>query len=111
MNKNTYTSVKLTKGEMNVYDFGTIRLHAYKTNDLIDDEVFVVEKDGVAVIIESPCFFDNIQELAEYLQDLEIAGILVAYHGAGATFMPEAPKYYRQCSGILSEWWRQSADR
>ena len=93
MNKNTYTSVKLTKGEMNVYDFGTIRLHAYKTNDLIDDEVFVVEKDGVAVIIESPCFFDNIQELAEYLQDLEIAGILVAYHGAGATFMPEAPKY------------------
>ena len=43
MNKNTYTSVKLTKGEMNVYDFGTIRLHAYKTNDLIDDEVFVVE--------------------------------------------------------------------
>ena len=93
MNKNTYTSVKLTKGEMNVYDFGTIRLHAYKTNDLIDDEVFVVEKDGVAVIIESPCFFDNIQELAEYLQDLEIAGMLVAYHGAGATFMPEAPKY------------------
>ena len=91
--KNTYTSVKLTKGEMNVYDFGIIRLHAYKTNDLIDDEVFVVEKDGVAVIIESPCFFDNIQELAEYLQDLEIAGMLVAYHGAGATFMPEAPKY------------------
>ena len=90
MNKNTYTSVKLTKGEMNVYDFGIIRLHAYKTNDLIDDEVFVVEKDGVAVIIESPCFFDNIQELAEYLQDLEIAGMLVAYHGAGATFMPEA---------------------
>ena len=61
MNKNTYTSVKLTKGEMNVYDFGTIRLHAYKTNDLIDDEVFVVEKDGVAVIIESPCFFDNME--------------------------------------------------
>lgn len=27
MNKNTYTSVKLTKGEMNVYDFGIIRLH------------------------------------------------------------------------------------
>lgn len=45
------------------------------------------------MIIESPCFFDNIQELAEYLQDLEIAGMLVAYHGAGATFMPEAPKY------------------
>ena len=93
MNKNTYTSVKLAKGEMNVYDFGAIRLHAYKTNDFIDNEVFIVEKDGVAVIIESPCFFDNNQELEEYLQDLEIAGMLVAYHGAGATFMPEVPKY------------------
>lgn len=70
MNKNTYTSVKLAKGEMNVYDFGAIRLHAYKTNDFIDNEVFIVEKDGVAVIIESPCFFDNNQELAEYLLSL-----------------------------------------
>ena len=93
MNKNNYTSVKLAKGEMKVYDFGAIRLHAYKTNDFIDDEVFIIEKDGVAVIIESPCFFDNNQELAEYLQDLEIAGMLIAYHGAGATFMPDAPKY------------------
>ena len=63
MNKNTFTSVKLTKGEMNIYDFGGIKLHAYKTNDFIDDEVFVVEKNGKAVIIESPCFFDNIREL------------------------------------------------
>ena len=63
MNKNTFTTVKLAKGEMNIYDFGGIKLHAYKTNDFIDDEVFVVEKNGKAVIIESPCFFDNIREL------------------------------------------------
>ena len=44
MNKNTFTTVKLAKGEMNIYDFGGIKLHAYKTNDFIDDEVFVVEK-------------------------------------------------------------------
>ena len=59
MNKNTFTTVKLAKGEMNIYDFGGIKLHAYKTNDFIDDEVFVVEKNGKAVIIESPCFFDK----------------------------------------------------
>lgn len=41
MNKNTFTQVKLAKGEMNVYDFGAVKLHAYKTNDFIDDEVFV----------------------------------------------------------------------
>ena len=46
MNKNAFTTVKLAKGEMNVYDFGGIKLHAYKTNDLISDEVFAVEKDG-----------------------------------------------------------------
>lgn len=44
MNKNTFETVKLAKGEMNIYDFGSIKLHAYKTNDFIDDEVFIVEK-------------------------------------------------------------------
>lgn len=96
MNKNSFTAVKLNKGEMNVYDFGKIKLHAYKTNDFISDEVFVVEKEGKAVVIESPCFFDNNSELAEYLKGLKVEGILVAYHGAGATFLPEAPKYATQ---------------
>lgn len=68
MNKNTFETVKLAKGEMNIYDFGNIRLHAYKTNDFIDDEVFIVEKKGKAVIIESPCFFDNNKELEKYLK-------------------------------------------
>lgn len=93
MNKNTFTTEKLAKGEMNVYDFGNVKLHAYKTNDFITDEVFVVEKDGKAVIIESPCFFDNIDELTSYLSGLDVCGMLVAYHGAGATFLPNVPKY------------------
>lgn len=96
MNKNTFTTVQLGKGEMNVYDFGGVKLHAYKTNDFIDDEVFVVEKNGKAVVIESPCFFDNNKELAAYLKDLEVEGILVAYHGAGGTFLPDVPKYATQ---------------
>jgi len=93
MNKNTYQTVKLDKGEMNVYDFGSVKLHAYKTNDYIDDEVFVLEKNGKAVIIESPCFFDNNRELAEYLKDKTVEGMLIAYHGAGGSFLPEVPKY------------------
>lgn len=96
MNKNTFTTVKLTKGEMNVYDFGSVKLHAYKTNDFIDNEVFIIEKNGKAVIIESPCFFDNNKELAEYLKDVEVEGMLIAYHGAGATFLPKVPKYATQ---------------
>ena len=96
MNKNTYQTVKLDKGEMNVYDFGSVKLHAYKTNDYIDDEVFVLEKNGKAVIIESPCFFDNNRELAEYLKDKTVEGMLIAYHGAGGSFLPEVPKYATQ---------------
>lgn len=103
MNKNTFTTVKLEKGEMNIYDFGTIKLHAYKTNDFIDDEVFIVEKNRKAVIIESPCFFDNIKELSEYLKDIKVEGILVAYHGAGATFLPNVPKYATQNARDYSE--------
>ena len=93
MNKNTFSTIMLKKGEMNIYDFREIKLHAYKTNDFIDNEVFVIEKNGTAVIIESPCFFDNIRELTVYLNDMKIAGMLIAYHGAGAAFLPDVPKY------------------
>lgn len=96
MNKNAFETTKLAKGEINVYDFGSVKLHAYKTNDFMDDEVFIVEKNGGAVIIESPCFFDNIKELAEYLANIKVEGILVAYHGAGAAFLPDVPKYATQ---------------
>ncbi len=103
MNKNTFTTVKLAKGEINIYDFGTVKLHAYKTNDFIDDEVFIVEKNGKAVVIESPCFFDNNEELSEYLNDIEVTGMLIAYHGAGATFLPDVPKYATQNAKEYSE--------
>lgn len=96
MNKNTFETIKLTKGEMNVYDFGSVKLHAYKTNDFIDDEVFVVEKNGKAVVIEPPCFFDNCAELSEYLKDLDVEGVFIAYHGAGGSFLSDVPKYATQ---------------
>lgn len=93
MNKNSYSAVKLTKGEMHVYDFGKVKLHAYRTDDFISDEVFIVEKNGKAVIIESPCFFDNNAALEQYVKDMDVAGMLIAYHGAGGSFLPDVPKY------------------
>lgn len=56
MDKNTYTTVTLAKGEMHIYDFGNIKLHAYKTNDLIDDEVFIVEKTARQLSLSRPAF-------------------------------------------------------
>lgn len=52
MKKNECTTIELGTGSMSVYDFGTAKLHAYKTNDLIDDEVFIVEKDDRGFVIE-----------------------------------------------------------
>ncbi len=103
MNKTACTTVKLQKGEVSVYEFGSTKLHAYKTNDFIDDEVFILEKNGKAVIIESPCFFDNIEELEEYLKTMQVEGMFIAYHGAGAQFLPGIPKYATQNAVEYSE--------
>ena len=85
MNKNSFKKITLAKGEINLYDFGGVKLHAYRTNDFLADEVFIVEKEGQTVIIESPCFFDNDRELEEYIAGtgLTAAGLLLAYHMAG----------------------------
>lgn len=93
MKKDNYKTVKLDKGEMHVYDFGNITLHAYRTDDFIGDEVFIVEKNGKSVVIESPCFFDNNAALEKYLADKNVAGMLIAYHDAGGSFLPDVPKY------------------
>lgn len=95
MKKTDYKEQKLSKGVMNVYDFGAVKLHAYKTNDFIDDEVFLLEKGGELAVIESPAFFDNVRELESYVKDLGVTvrGVLISYHAAGGTFLPDAPKY------------------
>ena len=74
MNKNNYVNIKLGKGEINAYDFGGIKLYAYKTNDFIDDEVFILVKNGKGVVIELPCFFDNIEELTAFLKENGVGG-------------------------------------
>ena len=95
MNKNSCEKTALKKGEMHVYDFGGVRLHAYRTNDAIDDEVFFFEKEGKAVALESPCFFDNYEELTGYFarQNISVEAMLVSYHMAGGTYLPGVRKY------------------
>lgn len=95
MNKNSFEKIPLAKGEVNLYDFGGVKLHAYRTNDFLADEVFVVEKGGQAVVIESPCFFDNEGELEEYIAGtgLAVAGLLLAYHMGGGGFLSGAKCY------------------
>lgn len=95
MNKTNCTTTALTKGAVSAYDFGGIRLLAYQTKDLMDDEVFILVKDGKGVSIELPCFKDNIAELESYITEnnIEMVGKLVAYHAAGGTFLPDVKAY------------------
>lgn len=93
MNKHNFTTVKLSQGEMHIYDFGAVKLHAYQTGDPLSDEVFLLEKAGRFVVLESPCFVDSIAALSGYLDGKTVAGMLVSYHGAGASFLCSVPKY------------------
>lgn len=87
------TVVKLEKGEVKSYDFGTVKVHAYNTNDFLEDYSYVMEKNGKAVLLESPSFYDNYEELSDYISSLgvEIEGVIISYHAAGAGFL-ETPE-------------------
>lgn len=102
MKQSNCKEVKLLKGEIVICDFGSIKLHSYKTNDPIGDTVFLLEKNGAMLIIEQPCFFDNIKELTEYIQSLGVSvkGKILSYHMAGGTFLPDTAVYATKNAGI-----------
>lgn len=60
--------IKMKHGEMNVYDINGTQLHAYATKDPMNDETFILVKNGNALVIESPCFKDNIGALEDYIE-------------------------------------------
>ena len=102
MNKTADRTVALDKGRVDVYTKNGVTLYAYQTRDLIDNEVFVLAKKGRSVVIELPCFFDNIRELTDFLKSegVTVEAKFVAYHAAGASFLPEVPAYGTESSPI-----------
>lgn len=102
MQKTDCTLRQLDHGIMRVYHNNGLTLHAYQTCDPIDDEVFIVENNGRAIIIEYPCFYHNIKELTDYLTDSNIAveGIFAAYHMAGGSFLPTTAVYATPSANI-----------
>ena len=86
-------TIQLTKGSVLVYDFGSVKLHNYNTNDVLNDQVILLEKNHQLVVIESPTFYDNNEELESYIRSLDatIDGVLLAYHMGGG--LKDAKKY------------------
>lgn len=95
MKKIADRTVELDKGHVDIYTENGVTLYAYQTRDLIDNEMFILAKNGRGLVIELPCFYDNIRELTAFLaqEHITVEGKLVAYHAAGASFLPGVPAY------------------
>lgn len=83
------TSVQLKKGTVWIYAYGDITLHAYETKDTFGTFVFILEKAGKAVLLESPPMKDNYDELTNYITGLghKEVDLIVSYHPIGAQFI------------------------
>lgn len=83
------TTVQLKKGTVWVYNFGDVKLHAYETKDFFDSYVYLLEKNGKAVLLECPPIKDNYKELVDYIAGLEHKNVdlIVSYHPIGAQFI------------------------
>jgi hypothetical protein len=82
------------RGKIRTYNFEKIKLHMYENNDFTEKINVILEKNGEAVIIDTPIFVDNIRELEKYItsRGLKIIGKILSCH-AGASFLPNIPVY------------------
>ena len=66
----TMTVMGQTKGRFDVYEFNTLKLHVYYTNDALGDASYIVEGKEAIVTLEQPLFKDNVAEFDTYLAKL-----------------------------------------
>ncbi|MDR2063175.1 MAG: MBL fold metallo-hydrolase [Candidatus Nomurabacteria bacterium] len=88
------SDIPLTRGKIRTYNFEKIKLHIYENNDFTEKINVILEKNGEAIIIDTPIFVDNIRELEKYIttRNLKIVGKILSCH-AGASFLPHVPVY------------------
>ena len=85
----------LKKGYVEVYNFGEIKLHSYQTNDLMNDESYILENDKNVLLIEVPAFYDNLEEFETYVKGLNknIVGKVFSDHPNGGTILKDVKGY------------------
>ena len=91
----TITQKKLAIGEVTIYNYGKIKLHAFSTKDALADECFILEsKDGL-VLLESPLFQPDVQEISDYIKSLNnpLKGIFLSYHPSGYNTYGNVPLF------------------
>lgn len=93
------SKINLKKGFIEIYEFGNIKLHAYQTNDFMNDECFILENDDNVLLLEFPAFHSNLGELEEYIKGLNknIVGKVFSDHpNGGASILSDVRNYASQ---------------
>ncbi len=89
------SKINLNKGFIDVYNFGDIKLHCYQTNDLMNDESYILENEENILLVEFPAFYDNLEEFEKYVKGLNknIVGKVFSDHPNGGTILKEVKGY------------------
>jgi hypothetical protein len=79
---------QLAVGIVNVYDFGTVKLHAYNSQDALGDNCYLLETDKELVGIELLAFKNTIAEYEEYIKSLNkpLTALLISSHPDGGDY-------------------------
>ena len=87
--------VNIGKGFVDIYDFGKMKLHCYQTNDLMNDESYILENNEAVLLVEFPAFYDNLEEFEKYVKSLnkKIVGKVFSDHPNGATIFKDVKGY------------------
>lgn len=100
----TVSQKKLALGEVTIYNYGKIKLHAINTQDVLADECFVLESKEGLVLLESSAFKANVQEVNDYIKSLNkpLKGIFLSYHSNGYNAYANAPIYATEAA--VASW-------
>lgn len=89
------SKMNLEKGFIDIYNFGDIKLHCYQTNDLMNDESYILENNENVLLVEFPAFYDNLEEFEKYVKGLKknIVGKVFSDHPNGGTILKDIKGY------------------
>lgn len=87
--------INLEKGFVEVYDFGNIKLHAYQTGDIMNDEAFILENESNLLLVEFPSFYEDLKQYENYVKGLNktIIGKVFSDHPSAGTIFTDVDGY------------------
>lgn len=85
------SEVTLDAGSVTVYDYGTVKLHAYLSGDALNDVAYIVEGTDSLVGIELPSFTDGLDAWQSYIGTLDkpMNDIFLCDHVTGASYVAD----------------------